>query len=692
MRVGMMTWICVIGMGIGSLYAQSSETKRCDLRLNSTPDPGANSACLDLIDSAAGGNGAFISTAGNVTRIAHDSLRFCKNAFQVTTKGAADIVFIMDNTGSMQYGDPHFCSTAGDPTFYRDDVIKRGMERERDTASSATAGFISFKGPDTSGVQKTRLQPLLNISKSTDPQGTINLATLESKIIADSGRKVADTCNRNTGINTDWYPSFNIALGWFNDTSLSKTHNQAIVLISDGAVSDFAKVEALAMAGKIPPVYGIHLGDSLDNQGIPSTAFLNLKELSSITNGKFFRIPPKDTIKMREAMDTIIFRLVTRVVPPQAIQIQNKVTGQMSRAILPMVAGSDGNLNVNLDSALALKQDTNQFNVIITLGDGSQRFHSLRVLANGAPATLDTGHLKCYSPATLTMLATSGQTEVSFPAGPSKYSLKLTRSPSEQSTVTVKASALKGPVSSDVETIPLPLSGVSSSSVTNQNAVLQNLNGSSTNPVSGNGTVEADIGEKILFSWVHPRDPRDTASDLVDGVPGAGTLDRLISVAHGVNFSSAAVAVPVVIRGAVGYTVINKDSTQIHPDSTGACIYNCTDGNATYATSLFPAPAAPSFVLRTDAPFSFSLYIFDNLGRFVNKASGSIDAAQWQTLKPDATGTVPVVLSLVPIGKNGQLLASGVYVLKATVTSVSNSGGAAVTRKFKPKQFGYLRP
>lgn len=683
-RVGIIGFVCVIATNMLSPFAETSAaTKRCDLRVNSTPSPSPSSTCLDLVNS--GSQGALFSTAGNATRISKDSLKFCKNAFNITSKGSADIVFIMDNTSSMQTGDPYFCSTPGDPTSYRDNLVKKGMERVRDTASSVSAGFISFVS-GANGVETSREQSLLNISKANS-QGLANLNTLESKVIADSfpGIPVGNSCDLSVGNSTVWGPSFNIALGWFKDTTQSKTHNPAIVLISDGAVSDYAsKILPLANAGLLPPVYGIHLGDSLDVTGAKSNAYANLKELSSLTGGLFFRIGPSDTLSMRKAMDSVIFRLVSVAVPPMTIQIQNTVSGQMSRAMLPMTTGIDGNLNVTLDSVLALKKDTNHFNVIITQGDLSQKTYPFRVLATGANAVADTGHLKCYDPASL-FFNDGGQT-TTFPSGSTTYSLTLKRSPSELSSVTVKATGAR-----DAETLKLPLIGTLGAIATNQDSSLS-LNGSATTFVSNNQALESEAGGRILFQWVHPRDPRDTAYDLVGGIPGAATLDRMIGVAKGNNFSTGGISTPVVIRSSVGYTIVTGDMTQIskNADSNGtnrsSCVFNCTNDAAWNAT--VPILNAPSFVIRTDAPFSFSLSIFDNLGRFVNKASGTVDATKWLTLKPDGTGAIPVVLSLVPVSKNGQLMASGVYILKASITT--GTGSNAVTRNFKPKQFGFL--
>ncbi len=74
-------------------------TKRCDLLANTTPGTGADTACLDLVALTSGG--APIVTGSNVTRISNSGLKFCKNAFTVTSGGGADVVFIVDNSGSM---------------------------------------------------------------------------------------------------------------------------------------------------------------------------------------------------------------------------------------------------------------------------------------------------------------------------------------------------------------------------------------------------------------------------------------------------------------------------------------------------------------------------------------------------------------------------------------------------------------
>ena len=659
-------WLAFSAVTLLAGVAVGQPTKRCDQKLNNTQTPIANSVCLDLLSDTI--SGPLIQAPSNATRIAYNGLKFCKNAFSVTDSGEADVVFIMDNTGSMQWGDPHFCSVAGDPTFYRDDAIRRGMKSLQDSARQATAGFISFKGPDTTGIN--RYQSLLDITK-TSINGAANLATLQSKVIADSGRKPPDTCNRATPINTDWYPSFNLALKWLANPAMAKSPNQAIVLISDGAVDDYlTNIKPLVLAGRIPPVYGIHLGAALDNQGRVDQASSQLQELSELTGGKFFRVPPADSATMKLVMDTIIKKLVSRPIPPKNLTIRSVTTGQLSTA-KSSVPAADGNYNITLDSSLALQQSgVNNFEVTIT--SGFTKVRPLRIQANGPVATVDALGVSCYDPAVLSATA----------AGVG-YKVTLTHSPSELTSVTVKGTSIdiSRPGWGDAESINL-----ASSSSPNINAFNQTINpfpfnGTTANPRANNGTLETDQNGNVYLRCVHPRDPRDSA--LYEIPLGAGAVDlvRLVDVAQGVNISGP-VTNPIVIYRGVGYVPVRYDSTTI--TAIGTCVYNC---NSVTNAPLSPgqSPAAPSFAFKSRIPFRFSLYVYDNLGRFVNKAVDSVKASDWL----NGTDNGSVVISMIPVSQDGQQLGTGVYILKAAITTTS--AGTTVTSRFQ-KQFGYKHP
>jgi hypothetical protein len=674
--------------------------KRCDLLLNNTPDPNTNPLCLDLKTDSIDG-GPLVQTENNVTRISHYGIKFCANAFKMTTSGNADVVFIMDNAGSMQYGDPHSCSQPGDPTFSRANVVKRGMALERALANmpaaTATAGFISFNGPDTNGIQRSRLQPLLNISQS-NPNGAINLATLQSKVIADSGLPNPDSCNRSYPFSTEWGPSINIALSWLADTTRALSHNPAIVLVSDGAVGDYiSKVKPLVLAGQVPPVFGIHLGESLDNQGLPDQASGQLRELDSLTGGLFFHIAPTDTAALRRAMDSIVYRLATRAVPPSGLQIINTASGQQTSRAVSLATGLDGNMNVVLDSVLALKKTgINTFIVKIDLPDGSSLSYPFRVQADGPSQLQSTTSIACYDPAELKMLNLNGVTPRGYDPKARSYSFRLTRSPCELSTVKINAISkdpLNGLQWGDQESVDLPLSVLSSSTLSvNQTTAPYPFNGNSLNPSPNNGALETDANGEIILRWAHPRDPRDSALFDIRAFSGNVTVQRTNDVFKGggsgrLNFPAG--ANPVVLRG------VSPPGTSI---VGGLCKYNCrgdgrSDGMAEDITSVISDDdntPVPSFVVRTDLPFSFSVALYDNLGRFVNKAADSIQSEKWQSLNRDSTGGVPVVLSLVPVSRKGDQLGTGVYILRSAIT-IRRDDGVSQTSIFQTK-FGYRRP
>ncbi len=668
---------CRIGFAILAVagFAAGQAAKRCDLWANATPSPDTNAVCLDLkIDSALGG--PVFHTAGNATRIARDSLKFCKNAFEASSSGNADIVFIMDNTGGMEWGNPFYCTFPGDPTAARASVIQRGMEYESGLVTVGTAGFISFSGPDTIGIECARLQPLLDVSPSNSAAAA-NLKTLESKVIVDDSLNPnVVSCARGnvSDIGSSWLPSFDIARSWLADSNLAKTQNHAIVMISDGATNDFPQV--LAETSELPPVYAIFLGDSLDNQGLPNQASENLRKLTQVTHGQFYSINPTDTVSMRLAMKTVIFTVVTKAIPPESLRIRNTVSGQSSRAV-SMITSADGNVNTVLDSVLALDSGANHFDVRITLNNGDTASYPFHVQADGPDAAQSAANLACYDPASLSLIDGNGQEAISYATGPTSYTFRLARSPSDLSSVTIRAASsdTSQPAGwGDFETVSLPLDSSSGAIAVNESPVPYPFNGNSQNPVRGDGVLEADPGGRLLLTWVHPRDPRDNASSALRAVAESMTLQRLADVFQGTTLAGS-IANPVVFRAGTS--------------SSNTCFYNC--GDEAEAATLLNPPRAPSFAFHSGTPFRFSLYLYDQTGRFVNKAVDSVDASAWQALPRDGTGMVPVILSLVPRSQNGRQIGAGVYILRIAITTAASGSIAAATHKFT-EEFGYVAP
>jgi hypothetical protein len=177
----------------------------------------------------------------------------------------------------------------------------------------------------------------------------------------------------------------------------------------------------------------------------------------------------------------------------------------------------------------------------------------------------------------------------------------------------------------------------------------------------------------------------------IDTIKSFVEIERVNSVSKGVVLSGP-ITNPVVIFGDVNLVRLNRDSATV---THGACLSNCL-GNA----AVFADPAkTPSFIFKTVAPFSYDLVIYDHLGNFVNKSTGSVNAAQWQTL-PKKGDSVGVLLSILPVATNGALIATGAYILKATIKTIATSSkdSTGVERKTLPtsrlmvNRFGYVRP
>ena len=202
------------------------------------------------------------------------------------------------------------------------------------------------------------------------------------------------------------------------------------------ASPDFTRIKALV--GLMPPVFGIHLGSLLDNQGQPDQAASQLIQLTQLTGGQFYRVTPTDTVSMRLAMENIISRVIAKAVFPLSLQIQNSITGQISRAVSGSDA-ADGNLNVTLDSSLALQKGNNTFQVSITRANNTVHNYSFQIQSGDEDAVENSPSLACYDPSALTLLNAKGQLDPAYPATTKSYSIQLKRSPSELSGVTIKA-------------------------------------------------------------------------------------------------------------------------------------------------------------------------------------------------------------------------------------------------------------
>lgn len=525
----------LIGFGLG----RGQAVKRCDLLANTTPGAGADTACLDLVALTQSG-GPAIQVGNNVTRISNAGLKLCANAFTVSSGGSADIVFIYDNSGSMwshraaidsaandtTFWDATGCNSAGvgtvtyavqdtayarppqslmktipllsgaqascreyagDPYNARGAVIRNAIRYLSQKAPASTAGAVGFG-------QNTQFeQPLLALN---DPA---NVAQVSGMIRLDS-------------IPATYYaPPLRLAKSWLTDTGLAKNPRQAIVFISDGNPSD-GNTALNLVDSSMPPIYSIFLGK------VPTPDTANLKELSDLTRGLFFRVDPSKPAGIQAVMDSII-RKITETSVPKSVVITNSTVGQTSVAEA-MSIGAGGDLEIALDSIIALAQGTNAFSVTVTKTDGTVGQYAFTVKADGAQETRTTRTTQCYDPPALVMLNSQGQPDAEYSLTANSYTIKLTRSPSDVGPVIVTAITKDSmqpppPGWGDAEYPALASAGVSGGAAVYQSPYP--FNGRSANPAPGNGTLEAAAGGQIVLSWVYPRDARDFATYTLPG-------------------------------------------------------------------------------------------------------------------------------------------------------------------------------
>ena len=145
---------------------------------------------------------------------------------------------------------------------------------------------------------------------------------------------------------------------------------------------------------------------------------------------------------------------------------------------------------------------------------------------------------------------------------------------------------------------------------------------------------------------------------------------------------------PVVIRG--GVTLVRKGAT-------ATLTHKGVLSKQKLADDLLDPNHTPTFVFNTAAPFTYSISIYDHLGQFMNSHQGAVDSSAWEKMRAGAD-SLACAFSILPISKDGHRFGTGVYILRATVTtheSVRQDVGrpmrvTAVTRSFV-NRFGYIR-
>lgn len=687
--------------------------KRCDLALRSTP--GLPGACLDLRSLEQSGGG--LEAAGNATRIDRDGITLCKSAFTFQTAIAADIVFIYDNSGSMLPAYAHIDPSTRDTSFYfavAEDgsgclsTEKAGSMTYRTLQGLRTvpllksgAGCRQFSGDPylaRGAVIRSAIDYMARISP-TSTAGSVAFTTrtgyerrplpLDIPERVDSV-KAAVTLDTSGG--TRYGPPLRLAREWLREEARKRTVQQAVVFISDGAPSDTAGSGdyLLSVDADMPPIFSIFLGRA----GMADTA--RLRHLSEVTGGDFARVDPGNVRAIEDVMHGIIRSLLITTLPRSIAITNTSLSPAQTSVSVKLSRNPDSSVNVTLDSILALDKGMNELRIRIAVNDTALREHVIRIKADGPEASASAGALTCFDLPRLSLLSSAGYEDSVYGYGRSDFKVKLTRYSTDLSTVQVAAGAegcARDPAWSDAESYPLALEPASVWTALYRGPAT--MSGGGPSHAAGNGVLEGVGGGKIHLTWVHPRDNREHAAyQLPSWSPSTVQpfvlVQRVKDVSGGLA-NDRPVADPIVILG--GAEILGKGAEPVTVKSRG-CLYNCGLANSGAADPS----RTPSFVFKTPAPFSFKVSVYDHLGQFVNSSSGAVDAAEWAAM-PRIRDSVAVVMSFLPVTRDGKPLGTGAYILRATLSMQAGEfpDGRGETVKVAAgsstliNRFGYLR-
>jgi hypothetical protein len=304
--------------------------------------------CLDPIAL----NGKNVVIPANVTRIDNSGFALCESS--VTTGGDADIVYVLDQSGSMniayawisqdrkdtlylqgtdgcglQQGDATGFGTltipnattvrtiplinparpmtgctnsSGDPFTQRGIAFKEAIDFQAQRAPNSTAGYLGFAG----GVLN-RVRPL-----KLNTQANINAVEAGIQI------QYANATNYTAPLDS--------AKRWLKNPAITPNPNKAVIFLSDGRpTQDQARIGTVldsayaGQPGKMPPVYGILLGKPTADTAI-------LDSISRVTGGKFFLIPPSRPDSLKSVVAQILNVILRNYHPVMATVTNNSTT------------------------------------------------------------------------------------------------------------------------------------------------------------------------------------------------------------------------------------------------------------------------------------------------------------------------------------------------------------------------------
>lgn len=379
--VGPWVGLCIIVL-LGGMEIQAQVKSNCTLRGRDTVTSTGVTIrqCLDL--SALDAKTVVIPA--NVTQIDSTGFSLCESA--ETEGGLADIVYIMDQSGSMKlqhiwinpdgtdtvmlhgkggctgltnadytnYGTvtvlrgtgtaqvprinpskkPTGCvDFSGDPFEQRAIAFKEAIDFQAARAPNSTAGFMGFAQGVRSPTRPVRLNTPGNIASVKDRINVEHANYTNYKAPLDSAKK------------------------WLLNPAITPNPAKAIIFLSDGrptypdnpdSYQEVLSATYPLTPGVMPPVYGIYLGR-------PNVDTLRLYQMSIATGGQFFLIPP-DRPDSLKAVVARIQTMILRQYQPNSTEITNQNNSQTASAGSTMFTRQqDGSWLINFNRPVALQ-------------------------------------------------------------------------------------------------------------------------------------------------------------------------------------------------------------------------------------------------------------------------------------------------------------------------------------------------
>jgi hypothetical protein len=367
---------------LGAAHAQTSSD--CSLRgADTTLATGVTvKKCLDL-DAL---NGKTVVIPSNVTRIDNNGFSLCESSEQ--SGGQADIVYVMDQSGSMGINYIWISPDLKD-TVYLESTANCGY------VNADITGFGTITLPNDAGVrQVTRVNPAKPPTKCTSfsgdpytqrgiafkqaidfqaaraPRSTAGYMGFAANVIDPIKPLILNVPANVTRLKAAMRPALNnstnykapldTAKKWLLTPATASNPTQAIIFLSDGqpttptnnpdAYLDVLAATYPPMPGVMPPVFGIFMGR-------PTADTAKLADLSKRTGGQFWLIPSSRPDSLKAVVERILNVILRQYQPSSAVVTNNGVSPtQIGRAgANDFVRQPEGQWLMTLDKPVGLR-------------------------------------------------------------------------------------------------------------------------------------------------------------------------------------------------------------------------------------------------------------------------------------------------------------------------------------------------